>query len=510
MYEDKDFISLFPNNGQPAYAPWRLALITVFQSLENLSDRQAADAVRGRLDWKYALSLELEDAGFDRSILSEFRSRLIENNAEQILLDKMLESLKEKGLLKVSKQRTDSTHVVAAVRNLRRLELAGESIRAALNAIATVEPDWLRAVIKVEWFERYSHRIEEYSFPKGRQAQRDYGLAVATDGFDLLDLIDHESTPKALKELKIVSIFKDVWEQNFERKNGKVRWLTSSELKPSGERTHSPYDPEACYATKRQTEWTGYKVHLTETCEVGSPRIITHVETTPATQQDVSTTASIQQALANKDCSPEIHIVDKGYTDADLLASSQANHDIKLVGPVRENLSWQAKAGQGFSNKDFSIDWDKKQATCPEGKVSYPWKERVNEFGTNIILVQFRPKDCQPCPSRSLCTKAKKAGRRIHLQPRKAQEALDAMRGFMASEESKALYKKRAGIEGTLSQGVRKMGLRHTRYQGLGKATLKHIAIATAINITRAVNWLRGDLPATSRISPFARLAPQT
>jgi transposase len=114
LYQDEDFASLFPTIGQPALAPWRLALVTVFQFLENLTDRQAADAVRGRLDWKYALGLELTDAGFDFSVLSEFRGRLIQGNAEQVLLDKMLAHFTTKGLLKSrGKQRSDSTHVMA-------------------------------------------------------------------------------------------------------------------------------------------------------------------------------------------------------------------------------------------------------------------------------------------------------------------------------------------------------------------------------------------------------------
>ncbi len=78
FYEDADFADLFPNRGQPAFSPWRLALITVMQFAEGLSDRQAAEAVRSRIDWKYALSLELEDSGFDFSILSEFRQRLLQ------------------------------------------------------------------------------------------------------------------------------------------------------------------------------------------------------------------------------------------------------------------------------------------------------------------------------------------------------------------------------------------------------------------------------------------------
>jgi transposase len=145
IYNDQQFVDLFPPQGQPAEAPWRLALVTVMQILEDLSDRQAAEAVRGRLDWKYALSLPLTDAGFDFSVLSQFRTRLIEGQAEAVLFEQMLQVLRERGLVKAGgKQRTDSTHILAAVRTLSRLELVGETLRQALEALAVAAPDWLR------------------------------------------------------------------------------------------------------------------------------------------------------------------------------------------------------------------------------------------------------------------------------------------------------------------------------------------------------------------------------
>src|SRR5215203_6164369 len=141
FYTDQDFASLYPTQGQPAETPWRLALVLVFQFMEGLSDRQAADAVRSRIDWKYALSLELNDPGFDASVLSEFRSRLIEGGQEMFLLDAMLRHFQQLDLLKArGRQRTDSTHVLAAVRALNRLELVREAMRHALDVLAEVAP----------------------------------------------------------------------------------------------------------------------------------------------------------------------------------------------------------------------------------------------------------------------------------------------------------------------------------------------------------------------------------
>ncbi len=134
IYVDEDFADLFSVKGQPAQSPWRLALICIMQYMENLSDRQVAEAVRGRIDWKYTLSLPLEDSGFDYSVLSEFRKRLIEGRKEELLLNKIIEKIEEIGLLKKTKRlRTDSTHILAAIRPLNRLECLGEMMRAALN-----------------------------------------------------------------------------------------------------------------------------------------------------------------------------------------------------------------------------------------------------------------------------------------------------------------------------------------------------------------------------------------
>jgi transposase len=146
LYSDEAFADLFPVRGQPAEAPWRLALVTVLQAVESLPDRQAAGALRSRMDWKYALSLELSDPGFDPTVLSEFRSRLVQGGATQLLLDVLLDQCAARGWLKArGRQRTDSTHVLAAARALNRLACVGETLRHALNVLAEVVPDWLRS-----------------------------------------------------------------------------------------------------------------------------------------------------------------------------------------------------------------------------------------------------------------------------------------------------------------------------------------------------------------------------
>jgi transposase len=160
LFVDDQFLDLFPAEGQPAEAPWRLALVTVMQFAEGLSDRQAADAVRGRIDWKYALGIELTDSGFDASVLCEFRERLLEGQAEGRLFETVLQLGRERGWIKArGKQRTDSTHVLTAVRALNRIECIGETVRLALNALAEAAPDWLQAQLPSDWLGRYGRRF---------------------------------------------------------------------------------------------------------------------------------------------------------------------------------------------------------------------------------------------------------------------------------------------------------------------------------------------------------------
>ena len=187
MYTNTQFADLYPYVGQPAEAPWRLALVTIMQFSENLTDCQAADAVRGRIDWKYALGLELTDASFDFSVLSEFRTRLIAGGAEERLLTHILDLFVGRGWLKArGKQRTDSTHIVAAVRDLKRLEIVEETLHHALKVLAQEAPDWLQGQVIVEWFLRYGQWFSDYRLPKGKPDRHQLAETIGRDGLHVL------------------------------------------------------------------------------------------------------------------------------------------------------------------------------------------------------------------------------------------------------------------------------------------------------------------------------------
>jgi transposase len=512
LYQDEHFVSLYPVEGQPAYEPWRLAIITVLQYAEGLTDRQAANAVRERIDWKYALGLELTDAGFDFSVLSEFRARLVESQQERLLLDRLLEVCKARGWLKAGgKQRSDSTHVLARVRSLSNLECVGETLRAVLDDLAALAPDWLVQHITPEWFERYSHRVENYRLPKAESQRTALAQQIGADGLHLLQALEKPGAPETLKNEASVRLLRQVWQQYYDLSGGKAKWRAGPQENAEEGIIRSPYDPEARTGKKRETTWLGYKVHLTETCALERtedaqanilPQLITDVQTTVANVQDVEMTATIQEELAQHHLLPDEQIVDTGYVDADLLVSSQQNYGITLVGPVLSDNSWQSKAGQGFDVAHFHLDWQAKLATCPQGQTSHRWS-----LAGERIEVVFAQEVCAACPMRSECTKSKTSGRVLHVRPQAAHEALQGRRQEQRTPEFRQRYETRAGIEGTLSQAVRGMGVRRARYDGLHKTHVQHILTAVAINLVRIDAVLTNTPRGKTRQSNFTRLA---
>ena len=518
LYTDQDFAHLYPSRGQPALPAWRLALVTVMQFLENLSDRQAVEAVRARIDWKYALGLELTDAGFHHSVLGEFRDRLIQGKAEQALLDKMLAHFKDKGLVKArGRQRTDSTHVLASIRVMNRLELVAETLRAALNDLAQVAPQWLGSVAPADWYERYGRRIEESRLPKSEAARMDLAEQVGHDGFVLLDALAGAGAPTAgaptagapteLTSLPTTETLRQVWERHYERTaQGKARWRAGPQLSRAAGAIESPYDTQARHSTKRDTVWTGYKAHLSETCDTDLPHLITHVHTTVATTQDVSCTEDIHKGLEGKDLLPRMHLVDTGYVDAELLVNSRQAYGVALLGPPRTDNSWQAREG-GYDLSRFLVDWEHERVTCPEGKTSVLWSMyRTKPYNYPVVKARFHRADCAGCAQRHRCIRSGVGNARTLTLPWRSQyEALVQARTQLASEPGRSDYRQRAGVEGTISQAVRVSGLRQARYHGLAKTHLQHLATAAALNIGRVVAHWQGKEPARTRVSRFAR-----
>src|SRR5512135_1115972 len=279
---DEGFAAAFGIRGRPGWAPSRLALVTVLQRAEKLTGRLAAGEVRTRLDWKYLLGLSLDDPGFDHTVLAEFRGKVAEAGLERVALDALLERLAAGGLVKAGgKQRTDSTQVIAAVAALNRLELAGESVRAAVEALAAAHPDWLAQRICVsDWARRYGTPMTAWRPPASQARQDELAIAYARDGYALLEAVYGPSSPAWLRELPAVDVLRRVLLQNYTRTitAGGREVIKRREKEPEGDglppghaRIASPYDTDARWGVKREEFWLGYKLHVTETCDDPPP-----------------------------------------------------------------------------------------------------------------------------------------------------------------------------------------------------------------------------------------------
>jgi transposase len=531
LYEDGQFRAVFGVRGRPGISPAQLMIVSVLQFADDLTDRQAADAVRDRITWKYALGLALDDPGFDASVLSEFRSRLVEGDLSSLALNTLLHRLVELKLIKAGgRQRTDSTHVLAAIRQLNRLELAGETLRAALETLSATAPDWLTTVIDASWVEIYGARIDSLRLPASKTKRDALMTQYGADGYHLLDAVHHRNAPPGLAQLPAVQALRLIWIQQFYRDtDGTGRQeVRRRDPAPNGDgvppvrdKIASPYELHARYGTKRDTHWHGYKVHFTETCDppepaTGSshngepdprpgeiPNLIINVVTTTATVADSTMTATIHDQLAGKNLTPAEHLADSGYPSAEIIVNAAREHGITLISPLLTNNSAQARAGHGYDKAAFTFDFNARHGTCPQGKTSSSWSP-CRSHDTDTIIVAWPIAACRPCPARKLCTTSDR--RKIGLQPRPIHEAITTARAQQNTDQWKTRYQARAGVEGTIRQATKVTGIRTARYRGLPKTSLEHTIAATSINIIRLDQYWTGHALDRTRTTHLQRL----
>ena len=542
--EDEQFAAAFGDRGRPGWSPSRLALVTILQREENLADRAAAEAVRTRIDWQYLLGLPLDDPGFDHTVLSEFRNRVADAGLEQVALDALLTRLAASGLVRAGgKQRTDSTHVIAAVAALNRLELAGESVRAALEALTAAHPDWVAQRICVPDFaRRYGTPMTSWRPPVSQARRDELAIAYARDGYALLEAVYGSSSPGWLREIPAVDVLRRVLVQNYTRiitEDGR-EVIRRREKEPEGDglphghiRIASPYDTDARWGVKREEFWLGYKLHVTETCDDAPPctcapaaaaaagrvrgdgrehgggceqptfpNLITHVATTEATVPDSQMTSVIDNDLARKNLPPGRHYLDSGYLSAALVVAEHARHGIALIGPLLADTSAQARAGNGYARADFTVNYGTKTVTCPQGKTAAAWSP-CTQHGKDAIVATFSAADCGPCPARALCTTGRR--RQLTLPPADLAEAQAAARAAEKTIPFQADYARRAGVEGTMHQATAH-GARRARCRGLPRTRLDHVYMACALNLLRLEAYWTGTPLDRQRTSHLARL----
>jgi transposase len=475
--EESVFDAFHDTAGRGVIPRLLLALVTVLQMMERVPDRTAADFVVSRLDWKYALHLPLGFTGFHFTNLNHWRALLEKKQDERVFFDELVHKLQAAGLIKNrGKMRTDSTHILAVVQRLGQMELVSETVRLALRATTEVASDWVEQTVPGDLQERYSERQREYGLT-GDEVRRKLVLA-GTDGFRLLDYVD-QSAPQVVRVLSAIETLRQVLSQQFP---AGPEQPPTSKRPTGGDIVESPHEAEARRGTKRRQSWTGYKLQITETCDEDQPRLIVEIEVTGALENDSPELPKVQERLEERGTLPGEQQVDQGYMSGKNLVTSAAR-GVNLMGkPLADT-----QGPEGFRQGDFQIDESAKRATCPEGQTSKVWAECKDPAGgPSTIKIRFDATTCQQCACFGKCTSSTK-GRSLTLNP--YREALETRRSEAKTEAFLTKLHIRAGIEATISEAVRRYGLRSARYRGRARLRLQAYFTAVAMNLRRLGRW---------------------
>ena len=517
IFADADFADLFPKLGQPGLPPWRLALVTLLQFRENLPDRQAAEAVRARIDWKYLLGLELTDPGFDHSVLCEFRSRLLDGQRRGAPAAQAAGGLPERAGCSRRAAGSGPTRPtsLASIRALNRLELVGETLRAALNELATWPRTGCAAPPRRPGTSATRTASRTAGCRRPRPNARPTPAPSARTGSRCSTGSTSPRRPRACGRLPTVEVLRRVWARHFVREGGAPPGGGAcgsgarTTRRPSAEPVESPYDPEARFRTRSGTSWTGYVVHLSETCEDDTVHLLTHAMTTVATVHEARCTAAIHAGLGRQG-----PVAGRAPGRRGLRRRRAAGAQPRGAGhrPGRPAAAEPVLAGQGrgrLHDRPLRGRLGRAAGALPAGQAVLGLEPpgRPGRHALRLGAGSARP-TAAACPARPLVHAGQAPGPAPEAAAAgRARGAQGAPAGGSATKEGRRRYARRAGIEGTLSQGVRAFGLRRSRYRGLAKTHLQHVATAAAINLERLAAWFRAVPRAATRTSRFAALA---
>ncbi len=474
---DADFAAMYAEAGRPGVNPVLLALVTVFQFLEKLPDRAAAQMAVMRLDWKYALRQSLDWTRFHYSDLCNFRKRLLEHESERSVFERVVTYLRESGYVQAGgKQRTDSTHILGAVRDLSTVELVRETLHVTVCALISADAPWTVRYLPSSFVELYASR-QRLDWTSKRE-MTEHLQRMATDGEWLWRQLQQFGTA-TLQALTEVRTLRRVLNEQFKPSRETVRYTATGHYR--GNYLATPYDVDARRSTKRSTQWVGYKLHVTETIATNrQARFITDLALTSAPEPDNQQLDAIQNRLAECRVLPAQHYVDQGYMSAANLAKSLTK-GVDLRGRLLQDTSGKR---EGFRLRDFQVDIANRTAICPAGRIAPRFVPAKPNPRNLVAFHVFFGKQCQLCPffGPELCTD-KLRGR--HLGVSIHHDLIQARRREEQTASFNQEMRIRAGAESVISELVRGYGARRARYRGQRKAALQVAFIGAAVNLRR-------------------------
>jgi transposase len=485
MIDEDGFIDMYSAIGRPGISPMILLLVTLFQFVEKLPDRQATEMARTRMDWKYGLRQELTWVGFHYADLCNFRKRLVAHDRFKVIFDQLVTYLRERNLIRVGvNQRTDSTHILGAVRQLSRLELVWETLRLALSELISSDARWVVRFLPATFVEEHSQRRSDY-----RLSETQLSAAMQQAGADGLWLVAQvESLGSHLQAGSAFTLLKRVLDEQFERRDDGLH--ARSNKVSCGDVIDSPYDPDSRYGAKGSQQWHGYKLQVTEMVGAAQ-RFITDVDVTTSLETDNRALLTIHQRLHQRRLLPTKHYADQGYVDGQTIEDSQRLYGVNLRGRVQNG----SHKPVGFRLSDFQVNVQHRRAICPDGRESTRWKT-VDRRDKKVAHRVWFGSQCRDCVffAKDRCTTDRR-GRALDISP--YHETLQARRAEMAHPAFQREMRQRNGIESTISELVRAHGIRRSRYRGLQKTRLQAHFVATATNLKRLAKIL-GNQPAAN------------
>jgi transposase len=473
-----DFESMYSEKGRPPVSPVVLIVILILQYIEGLSDRAAASNLRFRLDWKIALGLELDYEGIHPTTLVYFRDRLLANEKASFAFDRVLEHLKECGLVKKSsRQRIDSTHVIGEVRELSRIELFHETLRLFMEKAISC-----KFLLPCSLQEKYEYYISPVSTRGASDKQKAKFISEA--GLAMKAFIEWGGSCRKSADIMALEAFQTlttVFQQNFQ--DAGLQESNVPELIPIATgKGHvcSPHEPEARYANKGGKGWLGYKMQVAETVPEGEdlPNFITYIDVNDATDHDGDCVPDFIADQDERDLTPSEIYADTHYNSLKNI-EELARQSIDLKGPVVPEPTKQAKP----ENQGFTYDAESQILSCPLGIEA----EKISFQDPDKIHGRFAAKTCMSCERRDVCAPQRR-GKQITF--RLVSETLKTRREAMQTEAFKKEMHKRNGIEGTISGLVRGQRLRRSRYRGKTKVQL-HIKFSGAAANLKRLHQLR-------------------
>ncbi len=478
IIDESALAAMYHQTGRGGINPVLLCFVLVLQFMDKLPDRRTAEMVKVRMDWKYALRQELNWPGFDYSSLCNFRKRLYAHGQEYLMFEQVLAYLSRSGYVKSKRQRTDATHVLAAVERLSRLELVWETLRLALDALINADAKWVCQVLPVSFVKFNSQKRSEFRLSPAQT--KEALLAAGQDGFWLLSQIAQHGQA-AWQDLPEIITLSQVLSQQFDQgdEDGESGLKAKANIDAKGDVITSPHEPSVRYSRKgKETAWLGYKAQVTETVDGAFP-VITDIGIHSANEADGKALEEILKRLAQRGLLPEKQYVDQAYCNGKTLQDSEQK-GLDLRGFIGSN----SRKPVGFRLQDFDVDVERRQARCPAGKKATVFNpSSQHDVAWNVRF----GKQCQRCPFNSLCT-TEKRGRSLEISPYHQQ--LTKRRREQTSAGFVKEMHARARIESTIGELTRRHGLRQNRYRGQKKATLQAAFTATAVNLKRLARYL--------------------